>query len=298
MTVQIREVAQSTYLLDCGKDPVFQLSQVAYLLVGDKPVLIDPGPTSAASELLSNSSGLGLDLEDLAYIIPTHIHLDHGGGVGYLVQNLPKAKVVLHPRGVGHMIDPSRLIVGTRAAFGEDFEETLGPILPVPQDRVHVAEDGEVIRLGERDLRIFFSPGHAAHHIAIQDSLTGGLFCGDALGYISEDMPGMAMPVGLPPFDVAAYLETIDRLAGLSPSILFYVHHRARSEVDDLIRRVREMHIAFGDIAQKALEAGEDEQKISERVLEYLRKYAPEAELPVVVEASVSGYVEYFRNRK
>lgn len=298
MTVQIREVAQSTYLLDCGKDPVFNLSQVAYLLVGDKPVLIDPGPTSAASELLSNSSALGLDLGNIAYIIPTHIHLDHGGGAGYLVQNLPKAKVVLHPRGAGHMIDPSRLIQGVRFVFGENFEETSGPILPVPENRIHVAEDGEVIRLGKRDLRIFFSPGHAAHHIAIQDSLTGGLFCGDALGYISDDMPGMPMPVGLPPFDVEAYLETIDRLAGLSPSILFYAHHRARSEVDDLIRRVREMHIAFGDIAQKALEAGEDEQKISERVLVYLRKYAPEAELPIIVEASVSGYVDYFRNKK
>lgn len=298
MTVQLREVAQSTCLLDCGKDPVFNLSQVAYLLVDEMPVLIDPGSTSAASELLSSSSKLGLDLENLSYIIPTHIHLDHGGGAGYLAQNLPKAKVVLHPRGARHMIDPSRLSQGVRFVFGENFRETLGPILPVPEDRIHVAGDGEVIRLGKRELRIIFSPGHAVHHIAIQDSLTGGLFCGDALGYISDDMPDMPMPVGLPPFDVADYLETIDKLAGLSPTILFYAHHRARREVNHLIRRVREMHMAFGHITQKSLEAGEDEEKISKRVLEYLRKYWPQAELPTVVKASVSGYVDYFRNRK
>ena len=298
MTVKIREVAQGTYSVDCGKDPVFVLSQVAYVLSGDMAVVIDPGSTSAASEIIANSAGLGLDLDKVAYIIPTHIHLDHGGGAGYLVQHLPNAKVVLHPRGAGHMIDPSRLIQGVRQVFGDDFEEQLGPILPVPEERIHVAQDGEVMRLGRRELRIWFSPGHALHHVAIQDSLTGGLFCGDALGFVSEETPDIPFPVGLPPFDPEAYLETIDKLAGLAPRIIFYAHHRARSDVDGLLRRVKEMCAAFGDIVRKALAAGEDERRIGERILEYTRGFSTYAQLPIIVEASVLGYIDYYRNRR
>jgi glyoxylase-like metal-dependent hydrolase (beta-lactamase superfamily II) len=298
MTAEIRQVAKDTYSLDCGKDPIFCLRQVAYLLLDDVPALIDPGSTSAASALLNNLTGLGFDPAKASYIIPTHIHLDHGGGAGYLAQQLPGAKLVFHPRGAKYMADPSRLVSSFRLVFGEHFEETLGPVLPVPEDRIHVAGDGEVIRLGKRELTIHFSPGHASHHIAIQDSLTGALFCGDALGYISDDTPDVPFPVGLPPFDPVTYLETIEKLARLSPKIICYAHHGARTGVDNLIRLVREICAAFGDIIEKALAAGEDDHGISLRILEYAKRYSPEAELPIIVEASVSGYIDYFRNRK
>ncbi|OGO03932.1 MAG: hypothetical protein A2Y91_08460 [Chloroflexi bacterium RBG_13_54_8] len=296
--VEVREVAQSTYSLDCGKDPVFNLSQVAYLLVDDMPALIDPGSTSAAAQLLGGLDKIGLDPKRLAYIIPTHIHLDHAGGAGYLAGKLPETKVVLHPRGASHLKDPSRLIQSVRAVFGEKFEETLGPILPVPQGQMHVVHDGEVIHLGRRELKVFFAPGHAPHHIALWDSLTNGLFCGDSLGYISEDMPDMPMPVGLPPFDPQAYLETIDRLAGLSPGMVFYAHHGVERHADGLIVRVRETLVALCEIISQALKAGEDERRISGRVLEYLRTYVAKAELPIIVEASIAGYIDYFRNKK
>lgn len=297
MTVQIRQVAQSTYSLDCGQDPIFSINQVGYLLVDDMPVLIDPGSTSAASAMLDNSSKFGFDLEDLSYIILTHIHVDHAGGAGYLAQRLPKAKVVLHPRGVGHMVDPSRLVRNFGRVFGENFEEILGPILPVPRDRMLVVEDGEVIRLGQRDLKMHFSPGHAPHHLAIQDTLTRGLFCGDALGFISDSTPEIPFPVGLPPFDPEAYLESIENLASLRPRIIFYAHHGARSDVDHLVRRVKEICTAFVSIIKEAVEAEEDVQKISDHILEYVKGFSQEAELPIIVEASVSGYVEYFKKK-
>ena len=166
-------------------------------------------------------------------------------------------------------------------------------------DRVRGAalDDGEVIRLGKRDLTIYYAPGHAPHHIAIQDSLTGGIFCGDALGYISEDMADLPMPVGLPPFDPEAYLKTIDRLAGLSPRIVYYAHHGARSDADELIRLVREMTVGFCDVVRGSLEAGEDDERISERILEYVRTFEPDAELHVIVQASIAGYIAYYRNQ-
>ncbi|MCX5998018.1 MAG: MBL fold metallo-hydrolase, partial [Chloroflexi bacterium] len=148
MTVEITEVFRHTYSLDCGRDPVFNLSQVAYLVLGDTPVLIDPGSTSASAELLTGLSRLGVGPDDIRYIIPTHIHLDHAGGSGYLIRRLGTAELVVHPRGAVHLADPSRLIQSVRAVFGDGFEDTMGPILPVPRERLHIASDGEVIKSG------------------------------------------------------------------------------------------------------------------------------------------------------
>lgn len=296
--VQISEVAQSTYLLDCGEIPVFLMPQVAYLLLDDMSVLIEPGCTTAASRLLSESSQLGINLEKLSYIIPTHIHVDHGGGAGYLAQNLPQAKVVLHPRGAAHMVDPSRLIQDTRLIFGENCLEAFGPILPVPEDQIHVAEDGEVIPLGKRALRISFSPGHASHHISIHDTLTNGLFCGEALGFPLDSVSDILLPAGIPPFDPELYVESIYKLEKLSPELLFYSHIGARGNADKRIKAVKETSIAFGKIIGKSVEAGEDDQRILERLSEYVTGYSPEAEIPASFQLTLSGYLDYFRNRK
>ena len=297
MNIEIRQVAQDTYLLDCGKDPFFSTSNIAYYLDGDMPVLIDPGPGSVAPELLA-ADGLGIDWHNLSYIIPTHIHLDHGGGTGYLVQHLQKPKVILHPKGAAHFIDTSILVRGARLIFGQDFEQVLGPVIPIPRERVHVARDGEVIRLGRRELKLVYSPGHAVHHIAIFDSLTEGLFCGDALGFLAESTSDVPFPVGLSPFDPRAYVETIDKLAALHPKIVFYAHHGPRTDVDKLIGKVKEVCTAFDDIIYRGIKAGEDDPKISQRILDYSSGLAQQAELPVFARVGISGYIQYYRNHK
>lgn len=298
MAVQIKKVAQDTYLLDCGKDPFFSTSNIAYFLDDEMSVLIDPGSGTAAMELLAGAGGLGIDLQKLSYIIPTHIHLDHGGGAGYLAQRLPKPKVVLHPRGATHLTDTSVLVRGARLIFGQNFEQSLGPVVPIPKERVHVASDGEIIRLGRRELKIVFSPGHAVHHIALFDSLTEGLFCGDALGFLAESMSDVPFPVGLSPFDPRAYVETIDKLAALRPKVVFYAHHGPRTDVDQLIGKVKEICLAFDDIIHKGIEAGEDDQVISQHILDYSSGLAQQADLPVFARVGISGYIQYYRNHR
>jgi glyoxylase-like metal-dependent hydrolase (beta-lactamase superfamily II) len=298
MTVQIREVAPDTYLLDSSKDPFFSFSNIAYFLDDDMPALIDPGSGTAAADLFNGVGLLGIDLQKLSYIIPTHIHLDHGGGAGYLAQRLPKTKVVLHPKGATHLTDTSALVRGARLIFGQDFEQSLGPVVPIPEDRVHVASDGEMIRLGKRELKVVYSPGHAAHHIALFDSLTGGLFCGDALGFLAEGMDDIPFPVGLSPFDPRSYVETIDKLAALHPKVIFYAHHGPRTEVDQLIGKVKEICLAFDDIIHRGIEAGEDDQQISQRILDYSSGLAQQAELPVFARVGISGYIQYYRNHR
>ncbi|MCX5999054.1 MAG: MBL fold metallo-hydrolase [Chloroflexi bacterium] len=295
MTVEITEVASNTYLLNCGKDRLGMAYQTAYLLVDDHPVLIDPGATIAVADLLSYSSQLGL--ERLAYIIPTHIHLDHGGGTGSLLQHIPKAMVVLHPKGAIHLKEPSRLLQGARNLYGDNCEELFGPCLPVPADRIHVARDGEDIPLGKRTLRVFFTPGHATHHISMLDSLTGGLFCGEALGFTPFGMPDVICPAAAPPFDPDLYVQSIDRLSSLHPRILFCAHMGVRKDVDHVIREVRANSLAFGDLIRRALQDGETEDRMWERLTAYVRERWPRSEVRDAFRLILSGYVEYFRNK-
>jgi len=296
-TVQVKEVAQNTYLLDAGIPPGRSAPEVAYLLVGDVLALIEPGSTITASSLLSKVSELGFSLEDVAYLIPTHVHIDHGGGAGYLAQHLPQAKVVVHPRGARHMIDPSRLIQASRVVFGEDFEEAFGPILPVPENQVHVTEEGEVIQVGERRLRIVFTPGHATHHISIQDDLTGGIFCGEALGYLHASMPDFPVPCSVPGFDLEAYLESIEKLSSLPAKVLFYSHSGVRSNVETLVKLAKENSFSFGDVIQNAFEAGKDQEGILEQLLDYLERHSHKMDDPDVFGLIIAGYVEHLKSK-
>ena len=125
-----------------------------------------------------------LGLSRPEYIIPTHIHLDHAGGLGRLAEVFPETKIVVNRQGAKHMAEPSRLIKSTRMAFGDDFESAYGPILPVPESRLKLVRDGERLAVGSRELLIVHTPGHAGHHIAIFDTKTRGLFCGESLGLI------------------------------------------------------------------------------------------------------------------
>ncbi len=296
--VQTIEVAQNTYLLDTREVVGYRDQEVAYLLIDDVLALIEPGSTNTAFKVLKGLGELGISLDNLAYIIPTHIHIDHGGGSGYLAEKFPKAKVVLHPKAVPHMKDPSRLIQGTRAVFGENFEERFGPIIPVPENQIHVAVDGEVICLGKRELRIIFSPGHAPHHISIQDSQTRGLFCGEALGRPMVNMPQVTLPTAAPPsFDLERYLESIDKLRNLSPEILYYSHDGVGSDVDRLIEIVKENSLSFGKIVQSSLEAGEGPDEILKSLSKYLLGRYPEADPNNISDISAAGFIGYFRNK-
>jgi len=295
--MQITEVAERTYLINPASDTESSLGEIAYLLMDNPPVLIEPGSTTTVSRLLSRSSGLGFSLNDLAYIIPTHIHVDHGGGSGFLAQTLSEAEVVLHPRGATHLADPARLIESTRLVFGDGFESLFGPILPVPTSQIHVARDGEPIHLHNRDLTMLFTPGHASHHIAVFDSLTRGVFCGEALGIIPNDMPDYPLPAAVPPFQLELYLQSIAKLADLRPDVIFYSHCGVGSNPTKLIQQVKENAVVFGRIVQQALALGESKDEIWEHLRNHIKENFPGADLPDQYRLTVSGYISYFRSR-
>jgi len=220
--INIEEVAEQTYRIEVPIPKVDTIFAV-YFIHETKGVIIEPGPTATIPSIQEGMKQLGM--KELSYIIPTHIHIDHAGAIGSLAQLFPHAKVMLHPVAVKHAIDPTRLIDSTKMAFGDDFEDYYGPILPLPQSQVMVPEDEQTISIDDREIQIIYAPGHAPHHMAIFDWKTRGLFCGEALGLPRTGAESSPLPAAAPPsFDIEVYLNTIERLRKLHPRILFYSH--------------------------------------------------------------------------
>jgi glyoxylase-like metal-dependent hydrolase (beta-lactamase superfamily II) len=231
------------------------------------------------------------------YIIPTHIHLDHAGALGKLAEIFPETWIVLNRQGAKHMVEPSRLIKSTRMAFGDDFEKIYGPILPLPESRLRLVRDGDRLKLGGRELLIVHTPGHAAHHIAIFDSKTRGLFCGESLGLIYG--PGYPpLPAVAPPsFDLELYLKDMKNLKALKPKLLFYSHGTAAREPEKLIDTAIANTKLVGDLILSDLEAGKDDEEIVKAIGDYLTEHFKATLDEYELQSNVSGYIHYFRKK-
>jgi glyoxylase-like metal-dependent hydrolase (beta-lactamase superfamily II) len=158
---------------------------VSYLLTdGDDLTLIETGPATTMDTLLAGVRAAGFDPDQITRLIVTHIHLDHAGGAGSLIQRLPRARLFVHRVGAPHMVDPSKLLSSATRIFEEDMERLWGEILPVPEDRVVVLDDEATLRVGDRVLEALHTPGHASHHLAFHDAERGVIFTGDVAGAI------------------------------------------------------------------------------------------------------------------
>ena len=289
---KMEKVAEKTYRLEVPLPGIYWLTTVYFINEG-RGVLIEPGPAAAIPSIKEAMGELGM--KELAYIIPTHIHLDHGGGMGGLAQLFPQAKVVLHPASEKHAVDPSRWVRSTRLSFGDDYEVRYGAILPVPESQVKIAEDGETLSLNGRELQIIYAPGHAPHHIAIFDQETRGLFCGEALGLPMSWAESSPVPAGAPPaFEPKVYLQTIEKLRKLSPQFLCYSHDGIGREPEELISQAVKNTRIWGDMVLNALREGDDIEAIVERARKYIYdRFGTIAER--IDRVTLEGYAFYFR---
>jgi glyoxylase-like metal-dependent hydrolase (beta-lactamase superfamily II) len=291
---ELEQLAEDTYRLGCkipGVDGPFAI----YFIRDGGGAIIEPGPATLVPEILEATAELGISKPE--YIIPTHIHLDHAGGSGKLAEIFPDTMIVLNRQGAKHMVEPSRLIKSTKMAFGDDFEEIYGPILPLPESQLKLVRDGDKLKLGSRELLIIHTPGHAAHHIAIFDTKTRGLFCGESLGLIYG--PGYPpLPAVAPPsFDLELYLRDMKNLKSLKPKLLFYSHGTVAKEPEKLIDTAVVNSRLVGDLILKDLKAGKNDEEIVEAMGDYftdtLKTPLDEYEL----QSNVSGYIHYFRKK-
>ncbi|MBF0127079.1 MAG: MBL fold metallo-hydrolase [Magnetococcales bacterium] len=213
-----------------------------------RAVFVETGPLPAVPLLLGALTRHGLSPGAVEAIIVTHVHLDHAGGAGELLRHLPNARLLVHPSGLQHLVDPSRLIAGAKVVYGEErFMATLGGAVPVDPARVHCPADGETFSLAGRPLTLLETPGHSLNHLCVFDEASRSLFTGDAFGLSYRELDGIGRPFFLPAttptqFDPQSYQETVRRLAALGPARLCLTHFGSVPwmpvYVDDLERQL------------------------------------------------------------
>ncbi len=197
----------------------------SYLLTdGDDLTLIEAGPATTMETLLGGVRAAGFDPERITRLIVTHIHLDHAGAAGALLQRLPRARLFVHRVGAPHMADPSRLLASATKIFEEDMEGLWGKVLPVPEERMVILDDEAKIRVGNRVLKALHTPGHAPHHLAYRDLESGAIFAGDVAAVRLDDSAYLRPPTLPPEVDIELWRQSIARLRALRPRRLYLTH--------------------------------------------------------------------------
>ena len=197
----------------------------------------------------------GITPADIDLLIVTHVHLDHAGGAGLLMQQLPNATLVAHPRAAPHLIDPEKLIAGATAVYGEEeMQRSYGTLLPVPEARVRVVEDGETVMLAGRALECIDTPGHARHHHCIWDARSRSWFTGDTFGLSYRELDGpqgaFILPTTTPvQFEPQALKASIARMVGRAPEAMYLTHYGPVSDVPRLAQSLYEQIDAMVAIA-------------------------------------------------
>ena len=235
----ISEVAETIYEIKPEGNPLenFPLC-TAYLIVDDHTALVEVGCAVQTPGILAAMDKLGFDINKLSYIIPTHVHLDHAGGAGFLARQLPRTKVVAHPRAARVLADPpilERLMQGFKQVFGPDARERFGDILPIAEEKFVVVNDGDSIALGQRELQVIHTPGHDPNHLCFLDTRSMGLFCGDALGGYFPEID-VSVLSSAPGSDPVLTLQSIEKLQKLNPTMLFFSHGGTTGKAASILR--------------------------------------------------------------
>lgn len=219
----------------------------AYLIVENgRGAFLDCGTSHSVPALLGAVEKAGLRPADIDWLILSHVHLDHAGGAGALLEYLPDARVVVHPRGAPHMIDPARLIAGATAVYGEEeMARSYGTIVPIPESRVDIARDGHRVDLAGRTLACLDTPGHALHHLCLWDATSRSVFTGDTFGIsyreLDTDRGIFLFPTTTPvQFDPEALKTSIARLVALEPERAFLTHFGAIDHIPQNARSLIE----------------------------------------------------------
>jgi glyoxylase-like metal-dependent hydrolase (beta-lactamase superfamily II) len=237
----------------------------AYLVAAHQPALIETGPTTSTEAVVAGLESLGMGPDDLAHVVVTHIHLDHAGGVGRLADRFPAATVWVHQRGAPHLADPTKLVASAARVYGEErMAELFGPVDPVPSERLRAIDEGDSISLGNRDLQVMYTPGHASHHVSLIDSQTGAVFTGDALGIHLPDARVLRPATPPPDIDIELGEESIARIRNRAESFLMFSHFGPVEEVDELCELAAKRLRSWADIVRQAMDQTEDLERVTQ----------------------------------
>lgn len=269
----------------------------SYLLEGPEPALIETGPATVFETLRGRLDEVGIEPK---HIVLTHIHLDHGGGVGHVARLFPGATIWVHDVGARHVADPERLVASARRLFGDALDTLYGEPDPVPESRIRPMEEGTVIPLGERELRVLYTPGHARHEVTLYEPDSGAAFVGDTAGVRYGE--GWQKPATPPPeFDLDAALDSIARVQKLRPSTVCFTHFgpAAESVLDRAARDLREWDTLLRPLVERGAEEDELLAALEPQVGEPPgdRSFRASAADLSSTRNSMLGFLRYYRKR-
>lgn len=302
-----------TYLID-GFDLGLPERTGTYVIAERDLTLIETGPSPSVKHIKQGLEHLGFSLDEVKYIIVTHIHLDHAGGAGLLLRDCPNARVVVHPRGKRHLAAPEKLIAGARAVYGDNFSDLFDPVIPIPEERLLVKNEGDTLNIGpECTLEFFDTPGHAKHHFSIYDPISNGIFTGDTVGIRYEQLVREGIDFFLPStspnhFDPEMMQQSIDRIRDMHPDRIYYGHFGMTEKVTTALDQVSQWLNQFVEVGEQVVAEGKgyDElaTRLMQRVKDHLRKEHIDDEHDVYIvinldmQISALGIIDYFQKMK
>ncbi|MFW5937354.1 MAG: MBL fold metallo-hydrolase [Halanaeroarchaeum sp.] len=216
------EAATDVYYVDTGMYDTPEYGAV-YIVDAERPAVVDTGIGTNREYIFDALETVGIDLVDLEVIAPTHVHLDHAGGTGFLADAAPNAEVYVHEIGAPHLVDPGRLVAGTKNAVGDQWEFYVEPE-PVPEDRITELADGDVVDLGDRELETIHAPGHAPHQVIFHEATDDAVYVADAAGIWVPSIEAIRPTSPPSNFDFEQVLADVETIESLDPDLLLYPH--------------------------------------------------------------------------
>lgn len=299
-----KEIGKNISLIDLQTGG-FKNLIASYILKEEKTVIIDPGPTSSIPNLLLGLKEIGVELCDVFYIALTHIHVDHGGGIGTLLKSLPNAKIIAHPKGIPHLIDPAKLWAASKETLGF-AAEMFGAPKPVPKNKIIVASEGMTLNLGEElNLKVVETPGHAAHNLSYYEHLNEGIFVGDSAGAFFAEFETV-YPTTPPPFRPDVALISLEKLITLNPQNLYYAHFGNASNATKRLRDYAVQIRTWLNITEEGIKKGQSPEVIREAIFQHdetIQKVVPFLKAnsfhrKTLIENSVQGFIDFAKNPK
>jgi glyoxylase-like metal-dependent hydrolase (beta-lactamase superfamily II) len=263
--IEVRHIASGVSVIDSG---YFSKDFAAIYIIqqNNKVAIIETGTTYSVSNVQIALEKIHLSFEDVAYIIPTHVHLDHAGGAGELMKQCQNASLIVHPRGARHMIDPTKLIAGAMAVYGKQkFKKLYGEIIPIEASRVIEAVDNFILDFDGRELKFIDTPGHAKHHFCIWDKQTESMFTGDTFGISYRDLDHKdeiyIFPSTSPvQFDPEELIKSIHKIMEYNPQRVCLTHFAAIRPTHKVVEQLIDGIHFVSNLAKKY--ATEDDAKL------------------------------------
>ncbi|PWA13267.1 MBL fold metallo-hydrolase [Pueribacillus theae] len=267
------DLGNRIHLID-GFDLGFENRTGTYVINEEKLTLIETCASPSIPYILQGLEDLHINPEQVEYIIVTHIHLDHAGGAGLLMEKCPNAKLVVHPKGARHMADPSRLIQGAKAVYGEKFEQFFSPILPVPEERILIKGENDTLRISDHcELLFLDTPGHANHHFSIYDPVSNGIFVGDTLGiqhtHIEEFGFKLFLPATSPnQFDPDKTLHSMEKIKKMDVERIYFGHFSVTDQVEEAYRQIEYWLPVYVNTGKEVLSEGKEMNELADRLFD------------------------------